>query len=178
MDLLWDSRAKIRLASTGDDTDFAGIMALLKRADRSFEIVENTPFRAANEDGFMVDLIRQTPNPPWKVEPNRFFENDLIATDIWNMKWLLSAPRVEQTVICENGRPARMVVPDPRAFALFKLWLSSSNEREPIKKRRDLHQAAAVFALVEQYLPQFPLSRAALKMFPAEIAQSMPVGTR
>lgn len=64
------------------------------------------------------------------------------------------------------------------AFALFKLWLSSSNERQPIKKRRDHHQATALFALMEQYLPQFPLSLAALRMFPAEIAQSIPPATR
>lgn len=170
VDLLWDARARVRLASTDNETDFTGLMALLRRADKSFEIVENTPFRAANKDGFMVDLIRQTPNPPWKKEPDRFFEKDLIATDIWNMKWLLSAPRIEQTVICENGRPARMVVPDPRAFALFKLWLSASTERQPIKKQRDLHQATALFSMLEQYLPQFPISSAALRMFPAEIA--------
>lgn len=174
VDLLWDSGARIKLATVEGEMDFAGIMPLLKRADKSFEIVKDTPFRAANKDGFMVDLIRQTPNPPWKDEPDRFFENDLIATDIWNMKWLLSAPRVEQTVICENGRPARMVVPDPRAFALFKLWLSSSDERQPVRKRRDHHQAMAVFALVEQYLPQFPLSAEALKMFPAALAAGIP----
>lgn len=176
--LLWDARARIRLAAMEGTADFSGLITLLRRADKSFEIVENTPFRAANRDGFMVDLIRQTPTPPWKEEPDRFFENDLIATDIWNMKWLLSAPKVEQTVICENGRPARMVVPYPRAFALFKLWLSSSSERQPIKKRRDLHQATALFALMEQYLPQFPLLPAALRMFPAAIAQSIPRTTR
>lgn len=176
VDLLWDSGAKIKLAAVENEMDFAGILSLLKRADKSFEIVKDTPYRAANKDGFMVGLIRQTPNPPWKNEPDRFFENDLIASDIWNMKWLLSAPRVEQTVICENGRPARMVVPDPRAFALFKLWLSSSAERQPVKKRRDRHQAMAVFALVEQYLPQFPLSAEALKMFPAALAAGIPRG--
>lgn len=38
--------------------------------------------------------------------------------------------------------------------------------------------AFALFALMEQYLPQFPLSLAALRMFPAEIAQSIPPATR
>jgi len=47
-------------------------------------------------------------------------------------------------------------VPDPRAFALHKAWLSSLPLREAIKKPRDLEQARAVAALVKSEMPQYP----------------------
>ena len=47
-----------------------------------------------------------------------------------------------------------MRVPDPRAFALHKAWLSGLHTREVIKKPRDLDQARAVAQLVQDEMPQ------------------------
>jgi hypothetical protein len=47
-----------------------------------------------------------------------------------------------------------MRVPDPRAFALHKAWLSGLPTREPLKKPRDLAQARAVAQLVQDDTPQ------------------------
>ena len=47
-----------------------------------------------------------------------------------------------------------MQVPDPRAFALHKAWLSGLPTREPIKKPRDLDQARAVAQLIQDEMPQ------------------------
>jgi hypothetical protein len=47
-----------------------------------------------------------------------------------------------------------MRVPDPRAFALHKAWLSGLPTREPLKKPRDLAQARAVVQLVQDDTPQ------------------------
>jgi hypothetical protein len=49
-----------------------------------------------------------------------------------------------------------MLVPDPRAFALHKAWLSGLATREPIKKTRDLDQAKAVAKLVQDEMPHLP----------------------
>jgi transposase InsO family protein len=43
--------------------------------------------------------------------------------------------------IDEDGWPVPIKVPDPRAFALHKAWLSTLTTREPVKKQRDLAQA-------------------------------------
>jgi hypothetical protein len=86
------------------------------------------------------------------------------------MKWLLSAPRIMQPVIAENGSMTLMSVLDPRAFAAFKLWLARSAERNPAKKPRDLAQANALLAVVREFLPQYPLDTEALKMFPRNVA--------
>ncbi len=168
LDLLWNHNKKLSLA-TNQSIGQEGLIGLLKRADKTFEIMGNQNFRAVANGGYMVDLIRQMPDPPWADEPDRFFEGDLVATDIWNMKWLLGAPRVVQTVLAQNGRPFRMSAPDPRAFAMFKLWLSQADDREPIKKERDLQQARAVIALIEERLPHLSRAWPSLKSFPADV---------
>jgi len=152
VDLLWNHKAKLSLAATGELSE-AGLLGILKRADKSYEIDQMQRFRARATSGFMVDLIRQTPVPPWAQEADRFFEGDLVATDIPNMKWLLSAPRIEQPVVAVNGRVFNLVVPDPRAFAAYKVWLSKVPDREPAKRPRDIAQARAVVKLISERLP-------------------------
>lgn len=179
IDLLWDHKARVSLATFGKTPDDGpggvmepSLLAILQKVDKSFQIVQGQSFRAANDKGYMVDLIRQMPNPPWKDEPDRFFsDGDLIATDIWNMKWLLNAPRVQQTAIALNGNMFPICAPDPRAYAMFKLWLGESVERNPLKKSRDLAQALALAALVKDKLPHLAKNWNQISSFPAEIAR-------
>lgn len=175
IDLLWDHKARVRLATFGDAPDGAvepSLLAVLQKVDKTFQIVRGQSFRAANDKGYMVDLIRQMPNPTWKDEPDRFFaKGDLIATDIWNMKWLLNAPRIQQTAIALNGNLFPICAPDPRAYAMFKLWLGESVERNPLKKSRDLAQALALAALVKDKLPHLAENWNQITSFPAEIAR-------
>jgi hypothetical protein len=153
VDLLWNHKTKLSLAAA-QDLSQAGLLGLLKKADSSYEIDNQNTFRARAKSGFMVDLIRQMPQPPWAEEPDRFFDReDLVATDIKNMSWLLGAPRAEQPVVAVDGRVVHMVAPDPRAFALFKVWLSSTADREPVKRLRDMEQARAVIRLIRERLP-------------------------
>jgi hypothetical protein len=181
IDLLWDHKASVRLA-VSDDVAEPSLLALLQKVDRTFQIVQGQSFRAANDKGYMVDLIRQMPNPPWKEEPDRFFtgqdkatgnSTDLVATDIWNMKWLLNAPRIEQTAIAVNGQMFPLCVPDPRAYAIFKLWLGQSLERNPLKKSRDLAQAKALAILVQDKLPHLATDWQQIRSFPADVARQV-----
>ena len=93
----------------------------------------------------MVDLLRPTPKPPWKKQPDMVGqEADLKAVDVQHLDWYLSAPKLRQIVIGEDGFPAPLTVPDPRVFALHKLWLSKRPERDPLKKPKDREQAFLV----------------------------------
>lgn len=167
VDLLWSHKARLSIA-VSEAVSEAGLLGILKRADRSYELDANNSFRARAKSGFMVDLIRQMPTPLWADEPDRFFENDLVATDIQNMDWLLGAPRLVQPVVAVDGRVFTLAVPDPRAFAIFKSWLSRQHERDPLKRGRDMQQARAVVALIAERLPH--LGRwGALKSFPADV---------
>jgi hypothetical protein len=87
---------------------------------------------------------------------------------------LISEPQFEQIVIGEDGFPAAMVVPDPRAFAVHKLWLSNQRDRDAVKKKRDRSQALAVCKLILQYMPEFEIQKEDLRMFPeATIADAI-----
>ncbi|MEA1969240.1 MAG: GSU2403 family nucleotidyltransferase fold protein, partial [Thermodesulfobacteriota bacterium] len=80
-----------------------------------------------------------------------------------------SAPKFSQIVIGDDGYPARMVAPDPRAFALHKFWVSQQPDRDPLKKGRDKNQAISAAQLVIEYLPQYRFGKNQLKMFPQTI---------
>jgi hypothetical protein len=41
---------------------------------------------------------------------------------------------------------------DPRAFALHKAWVSTREDRDPVKKTRDLEQARAAAIIATRYL--------------------------
>jgi hypothetical protein len=45
-----------------------------------------------------------------------------------------------------------MVVIDPRAFALHKAWVSSKEDREQVKAKRDFQQAEAAALIATRYL--------------------------
>jgi len=172
LDLLLDSRKKLALVPRGG-LRFQGLIELLRSVDRSFDVLGKGSYRAANRDGYMVDLIRPAPSPPWKTEPQGLGEkNDLTAADVGKLEWLLSSPRFEQTVIGDDGFPALMATVDPRAFLIHKLWLSNREDREPVKKQRDRSQAAAVLELIGQFLPQYRLDPKDLRMFPHEIVDA------
>ena len=46
----------------------------------------------------------------------------------------------------------RLVVVDPRAFALHKAWISHRKDREPLKAVRDMEQAKAAASIAVRYL--------------------------
>ena len=119
-----------------------------------------TTFRAVNRDGYIVDLVRPASVPPWKDEPGNISGNadeDLNAAGIEGLDWLQHSPTFEATVIDARGMPLRLVVPDPRAFAIHKLWLSERADRPALKRQRDLGQARVVGQIVARYLTHLSL---------------------
>jgi len=171
MDILWDIRPKLTLMADYK-TEPGGLLALLRKTDRSFELSSSQRFRAVNRHGYIVDLIKAEPKNVMTREPQRMGgPGDLEAIEIRNLQWLLSSPKFSQVVIGDDGYPSEMVVPDPRAFALHKFWLSGQGGREPVKKQRDKDQAMAVVRLVIQHLPQYAFTRADLKMFPKQVVK-------
>ena len=165
MDLLWDIRPKLRMHTT-DEIDTKGLISILKKADRSFDLIDKQRFRAVNRSGYMVDLVKPEPNHLLKKEKRLGDRDDLMAAEIRNLHWLVSAPKLSRVVIGDDGYPATMVAPDPRAFAVHKLWLSQQLDRDPLKKKRDHSQAVAVSRIVLQYIPDLQFNPEQLRMFP------------
>lgn len=169
-DILWDTRTRLRLAV--EEYRVEGVLGLLRRVDRSFEM-SNQPYRAANREGYMVDLIRPIHGSPLAPDrgPIRIGAGDpeLSAQEIAGLAWLVSCPKVEVVSLDDNGEPVRMVVHDPRAFALHKLWVARQPDRDPVRARRDESQGHEVLALVRERLPQFELASEYLTALPSEL---------
>lgn len=168
-DVLWDSRQQLALAGNLTREEFIG---LLRRVDSTFKRVERQPFRATNSRSYLVDLItaqHDVRDDSEQLRMARTLPDELVAAEMKELQWLISASKMRRLVIGEDGRPVMMTVSDPRAFALHKEWLSRQPHRDPLKRPRDKEQAIAVAQLVADYLPDLPMSADMLRMFPAEI---------
>jgi hypothetical protein len=171
VDLLW--KHKTRMTAVARDSGSEGLLGILKKVDKTFKLLENEKFTAVNDRGFMVDFIRLMPKPPWREERQQLGDvDDFMPVDLPNMNWMISAPRLRQVVLALDGSPFEMEVPDPRAFMLYKFWLSQQSDREPIKRGRDAHQAELLAALMKDRLPQYPMEWSKLKSFPQNLRQS------
>ncbi|MEP7248083.1 MAG: nucleotidyltransferase domain-containing protein [Gammaproteobacteria bacterium] len=145
-DLLWDSNQSLLLAATGVPRE--GLLGILRRADKTFK--SDYGLNPTNDDGYIVDLLcAETDNfQTMKVDA------DVEATKMPGVQWLLSSPQLEAIVIAEDGYPVRVVVPDPRTFALHKLWVSRRPDRQTLKRPRDATHAEVVAELAKRYLQQ------------------------
>jgi hypothetical protein len=144
-------------------------LGLLARVDRSFRARPGDDLAAANKHGFLVRCLR----PPAARSPQKMLIKDamgvVVPAESGDLASLVNSPRFSQVVIGRRGEPVTMVVPDPRALALHKLWLSQQEDREPSQKIRDRCQAAALAELILRYLPQYHFFSAELRRFPAEV---------
>lgn len=171
VDMLLDARARIRVA-LDEDVEERTMLGILKQVDKTFTRARQT-FRAVNAEGYFVDLIKPERNPPWIVEASSISnsDDDLAASPIAGLAWHESAPPFEAVAIDAKGFPLRMVAPDPRAFAVHKLWLSQQPGRNPLKRRRDHEQASNVAALTSRYLRHLPFNFEALRSFPRALVE-------
>lgn len=169
-DLLWDSRKHLSLVSKDPEFNTKGLIGILRKVDKSFAVLDDEAYRAANSDGYLVDLIKRRPASYFddheKQQLNEV-EADFWACKIPNMDWLLSSPKFKQVIVGVNGHMAEMTTIDPRAFVLFKAYLSQKEDRDAIKKPRDLAQAKAVFSLIEERLPHLGFDQ--IKVFPEKV---------
>jgi hypothetical protein len=149
------------------------ILGLLSRVDRSFRARPGDDLAAVNKHGFLVRLLR----PPAARSPYKMLIKDAMGVTVpaesGDLASLVNSPRFSQVVIGRRGDPVTMVVPDPRALALHKLWLSQQEDREPSRKIRDRCQAAALAELILRYLPQYHFFSAEIRRFPPEVAGNL-----
>lgn len=172
IDLLLDSRRRLSFVAT-TDLDQASLLAILRRIDKSFGRSEQE-FRAMNDEGYLVDLIRPMRDPPWNDDHQRIGADpdDLSAVEIHGLAWHESAPPFEATAIDEKGAPLRIVTSDPRIFVAHKFWMSSREDRDAVKQRRDGIQAGVVAKLITTHLPHLTFDRDNLRMLPKEVVEA------
>lgn len=137
---------------------------MLKAVDPTFAINSERDFQARNAKAYEVELV---------VAPSR--ANTLGAKDqprpvlLPEQEWLLLGRPVDQVIGCRDGSPARIVAPDPRWFALHKLWMSAQTKRNPLKRPKDRKQGLALLDAVASAMPHYPLDNRFEAALPDEL---------
>ena len=171
LDTLLNTKSEIELAGS---VRSAGLLGILQSVDETFKPQRKRSFRAVNAKGFMVDLIRAPIDPASRLALISIGgESDLVAEPLRGLEWLTALPLMTQIVIADNGFPVRFIVPEPRVFALHKLWVSLHPTRDPIKRKRDLRQAEAVAQLSLDYF-NLRFDDAAIKALPTDLTSMIP----
>jgi hypothetical protein len=155
VDLLWDARRRVQFLTDLERLD-SSMLRVLQLADRSFECKEGQNETAINAKGFEVDFLRRQPEGD-DPHPFRFSDDE---GDLWPVQAkrgsvLTNLPGFEQVVISATGRMTLMRTIIPEAFIEFKRWMAGKASNRPAsKRRRDLHQATIVQALLDEGLLQ------------------------
>jgi hypothetical protein len=154
------------------DVRAEGVLGLLRKVDHTFAAPRNS-FRALNDEGYYVDIIRPLEKDEMRAVNTRIgpADDDLEATALAGLEWLINAPKFEQIVVGADGIPLWMSSIDPRAFALHKYWISLRDDRDPLKRRRDVAQARAVAAVAVEYL-RLEFASKELSALPADLVRA------
>lgn len=153
VDLLWDARKRMQFLTTMARTE-ASMLAILQRADKTFQRKESQLETAINDKGFEVHFLRRQPIQE-DPHPFRFTadEDDLWPVQAERAAVLTEAPRFEQIVVSATGKMAVMRTIAPESFVQFKLWMAEqAKHRDPTKRRRDVLQARIVQGLLSEGL--------------------------
>lgn len=140
------------------------VWQMLKSVDSTFTINSERDFQARNARAYEVELL---------VAPSR--AGTLSDRDqprpipLEEQEWLLLGRPVDQVVGCRDGSPARIVAPDPRWFALHKLWMSEQAKRNPLKRPKDRKQGLALLDAVVEAMPHYPLDGAFEATIPTDL---------
>lgn len=148
----------------GEPRGDAPVWSLLKAVDPTFTVNSEREFQARNADAYEVELLvapsragamgkREKPRP----------------IPLPEQEWLLLGKPVDQVVICRDATAVRIVAPDPRWFALQKLWLSGQAKRNPFKRRKDREQGVAMLDAVAEAMPHYPLDEEFAASLPPEL---------
>lgn len=145
-------------AWAGTDAQVAGqadeqvVWAMLKAVDPTFTVNTERTFQARNAKAYEVELL---------VAPSR--ADTVGRTDrprpvpLPEQEWLLHGTPVRRVVVCRDGSPARIVAPDPRWFALHKLWMADKPGRNALKRPKDRQQGTLLLDAIAEAMPHYPL---------------------
>ncbi|WP_404476331.1 GSU2403 family nucleotidyltransferase fold protein [Novosphingobium sp. BL-52-GroH] len=155
-DLAW-------IAQEADD-DGRHVWDMLKAVDATFTINAERDFQARNARAYEVELL---------VAPSRAAtlggRDQPRPVPLPEQEWLLLGRAVDHVIGCRDGSPARIVAPDPRWFALHKLWMAAQAKRNPLKRPKDRLQGMALLDAVAQAMPHYPLDDAFAHQMPGEL---------
>ncbi len=153
VDLLWDTRKRLSFLTHMERLDNS-FLGLLRQVDPTFELRRDQLYTAVNNLGFEVDLIRREAKDgdphPLRLTAH---EDEFYAVQAKRAGILLDGEKFSAMIVSSTGRMARMHTVSPVVFARFKRWMAKQNNRDPLKRQRDIMQAELVEELVNNFFP-------------------------
>lgn len=150
--------------ATGAEPASSPVWTMLKAVDPSYTVSTERAFQARNARAFEFELLAAPSRLPGMAR-----RDQPRPVALPEQEWLLPGRFVSHVVVARDNSPARLVVPDPRWFALQKMWLSTQEKRHPLKRRKDARQGRAILGAVAEAMPQCPLDDAFAVDLPAEL---------
>ncbi|TFZ59765.1 hypothetical protein E4V01_07385 [Methylorubrum sp. Q1] len=152
------------MAWTGEATQASVIWPMLKAVDDTYTVNTEKTFQARNASAYEVEFLAA---PSRTAGIHRLDQPKPVPLD--EQEWLLPGTRVTRVVVGLDGSPARIVAPDPRWFALQKLWMAEQPKRNPLKRPKDAKQGTALLTAVADRMPQYPLGEEFAASLPGEL---------
>ncbi|NIJ09194.1 hypothetical protein FHS31_002826 [Sphingomonas vulcanisoli] len=137
---------------------------LLKAIDPTYTMNTERTFQARNAKAYEVELL-VAPSLVHTL-PKRDWPRPVPLPE---QEWLLLGRAVDQVVPCRDASVARVVAPDPRWFALQKLWMAEQAKRDPLKRNKDRIQGRELLDAVWLAMPHYPLDAAFEDDIPVEL---------
>ncbi len=145
--------------------DTHAVWDMLKAVDVTYTINTERPFQARNARAYEVELL---------VAPSRALslgrKDKPVPVPLIEQEWLLQGVMVDHVVCARDGSSCRIVAPDPRWFALQKLWLSEQKKRNPLKRPKDKKQGDRLLDAIADTMPHYPLDAAFAGALPPELS--------
>jgi len=154
----------LALTATEADTTRPTLWKVLKEVDTTYSVNTERPFQARNAKAYEVEIL----SAPSRIGGQQARDKPRPVA-LPEQEWLLNGRPIDRVVGVYGGEAARMIVPDPRWFALHKLWMAEKPGRNPQKKPKDRKQGIALLDAVRQTMPHYPLDAAFFGELPAAL---------
>lgn len=147
-DLTWASESKLAMQASKP------LLDVLKAVDSTYTVNAERSFQARNAQAYEVEFLL-----PESLSHTFPASEPIRPIPLPEQDWLLLGQPVSQVVTSQRGIVARLVVPDPRYFALHKHWLAQQPKRNSRKRDKDRQQSVALWAAIRRAMPRFPIDR-------------------
>jgi len=168
-DLSWPGDAAATLALQDQRGGGYSVFDLLKAVDDTYTVNTERSFQARNRGAYSVELL-SAPGAASRLAPGE----KLSPLSLPSQAWLLAGKPVSQVVCARDGTFARIIAPDPRLFALHKLWLSKQRGRERSKRGKDQAQGEVLLKAIAAHMPHYRLDKVFLRKLPDELRKYFP----
>ncbi|HKX23065.1 MAG TPA: GSU2403 family nucleotidyltransferase fold protein [Rhizorhapis sp.] len=143
------------LTAVDADEDRPTLWKILKEVDMTYSVNAERPFQARNAKAYEIEILAA----PSRIGGQSARDKPR-PVPLPEQEWLLNGRPIDRVVGVRDGEAARLVVPDPRWFALQKLWMAEKPGRNPQKTPKDRKQGIALLNAVWQTMPHYALNAA------------------